>query len=155
MNNIYLIGFMGSGKSYAGKYLSHITNLPHFDLDEELEKIYKTSVNTLFSKKGEPFFRKIESDLLINNQFKGIISTGGGIVEKQINRHFLKTQLCIWLAPEWQIIYNRIKNSNRPLVKNRTEEELKVVYQHRKPFYKACANFVFNKTNLKELIELI
>ena len=146
---------MGSGKSFAGKYLSTQMAIPHFDLDHELVNITDSSISSIFSVKGERYFRKLESELLLADKFCGIISTGGGIVESQRNRDFLRSQFCIWLSPQWQSIYNRIKNSDRPLVKNKTELELKAIYQSRKPLYKACADIVYRETNLDELTKMI
>jgi shikimate kinase len=155
MKNIFLIGFMGSGKSYAARVLAQKLNLPYFDLDVEIEKKVGTTIKSIFEKRGEVYFRNLETELLLYSNFSGIISTGGGIVESKQNRQFLKTQYCIWLAPPWQQIYSRIKKSQRPLVLNNTEAELRAIYNHRKPLYEACADLVFYDSDLDKLLEQI
>ncbi len=77
---IFLNGFMGSGKSHWGKIWSDETGMAFFDLDDIIEKEENMSVDELFDKKGEVYFRKKESDLLrsMANHDNCIISCGGG-----------------------------------------------------------------------------
>ena len=80
MKNIYLLGFMGSGKSFFGKYLSKKFNLNYLDLDEFIEASLNFSIPQIFSSIGEEGFRKTEANLLRKTvDFKqNIISCGGG-----------------------------------------------------------------------------
>ena len=82
MDNIYLVGFMGSGKSTLGKKLSEIKNYKFIDTDKEIEKINSMTINQIFKNFDESFFRQEELSLLktILKQKKTIISTGGGFV---------------------------------------------------------------------------
>ncbi len=61
---IYLIGFMGSGKTYWGRLLSEKLKMPFFDLDEEIIKAEKKSINEIFAGEGEEYFRMKEKELL-------------------------------------------------------------------------------------------
>ena len=64
MSNIILIGFMGSGKTTIGEKLSLMKNMRFIDLDLEVEKLEKKTINDIFTEKGEQYFRNIESKLL-------------------------------------------------------------------------------------------
>ena len=78
---IYIIGFMGSGKSSYGKELAEDMGYDFFDLDTEIEKQAKASIATLFEEKGEDFFRKLEREVLLKTldlDDNVVIATGGG-----------------------------------------------------------------------------
>ncbi len=79
---IFIIGFMGSGKTFLGKKLAENLNLPTFDLDQEITREQNCSIKEIFRTEGEDTFRKIESHILLNWHKEGIIATGGGIVEE-------------------------------------------------------------------------
>jgi shikimate kinase len=71
-----------------------------------------------------------------------VISTGGGIIENRLNRDLLKRpeNYVIWLNPEWNILYNRIANSPRPLVQKLNKEQLYKLCQNRGKYYQECAD---------------
>ena len=76
---IFLIGFMGAGKTTVGKKLAKKMNYTFTDTDQIIEKTYKTSISTLFENKGENKFREIERRTLLSiNGENQIVSTGGG-----------------------------------------------------------------------------
>tara|TARA_A100001037_G_C14945685_1_gene542621 strand:+ start:170 stop:670 length:501 start_codon:yes stop_codon:yes gene_type:complete len=77
---IFLIGYMGSGKSTIGKCLSKVMNLPFVDLDNLIESEMEMSITQIFNEKGELFFRQKEHDVLSNYPFKlnTLVATGGG-----------------------------------------------------------------------------
>jgi len=151
----FLIGFMGVGKTYLGEKLAEKLNLDFHDIDREIEKKAKLSVNDIFKLKGEKTFRDIESKILLNWNRFGIISTGGGIVELKENIGFLKTKQTIWLNPSWQIIRSRILNSYRPLVLDRSEEELFKLWEQREELYRECTEIEFTNSSLDEMLELL
>ncbi|MCF7794156.1 MAG: shikimate kinase [Candidatus Cloacimonetes bacterium] len=155
--NIFLIGFMGVGKTFLGEKLAEHLELDFYDLDCAIEKKAGLDVNDIFARKGEEYFRKLESKILLNWRKSGIISTGGGIVLETKNRDFLKKSQnkIIWLNPKWEIIRSRIVNSYRPLVLDRSEMELFSLWSERQPFYEECADILFEGTELKELIKLL
>ena len=152
---IFLIGFMGVGKTYLGQKLAERLNLDFSDLDREIEKEAELDVNDIFKLKGEKIFRELESVILRNWSKPGIISTGGGIIELQENRDIIKTKKTIWLNPSWQIIRSRILNSYRPLALERSEDELYKLWDQRKVLYKQCADIEFTKSSLDDLLELL
>jgi len=152
---IFLIGFMGVGKTYLGERLAEELNLDFNDLDREIEKEAELDVNDIFKLKGEKIFREMEAEILKNWNKPGIISTGGGIIELQENRDIIKTKKTIWLNPSWQIIKSRILNSYRPLALERSEDELYKLWEQRKVLYKQCADIEFTKSSLDDLLELL
>ena len=80
-SRIYLIGFMGSGKTTITKLLADQLNFSHLDTDNALEKLYGTSITAMFQENGEPWFRDEESKILkLTTQLDNyVISTGGGL----------------------------------------------------------------------------
>ena len=79
-NNIVLVGFMGAGKTTIGKLLAKSMGFSFIDTDEEIEKEEGMSIAQIFEKKGEEYFRELESDFITNfRQSKCIIATGGGM----------------------------------------------------------------------------
>lgn len=152
---IFLIGFMGVGKTYLGEKLAKKLDLEFHDIDREIEKIAELDVNNIFKLKGESTFRKLESDILLKWDRFGIVSTGGGIVELKENRDFIKSRKVIWLNPSWQVIRSRILNSYRPLVLDRSEDELYKLWDRREELYRQCADLEFNKNSIEDLLEMI
>ena len=136
MNNIYLIGFMGAGKTTLAHSLAEVLNLNCMDLDQCIEKEEKTTISTLFEKQGEAYFRDLEVKYLkkTENLKSTIISTGGGIIGYKENRVFLKNQLSIYLDWPFDVLYTRIAgDKERPLSKS--YDQLKALHKERLPFY--------------------
>lgn len=145
---IYLVGFMGAGKSYLGKILAENWQLDYFDLDQILAEKYQQSITELFLEKGEAWFRQQESKLLLSWQQPGIIASGGGVIELEKNRQFLKEQQVIWLDADWSILWQRIKESLRPLVQTLGQEGVKELYEKRKPLYAMVADYQISSASL-------
>ena len=166
---VFLIGFMGSGKSFYAKGLSEHLDVPFVDLDQFIEEQQAISISEIFEKIGEPAFRTIESlaiqqvyaDLLSRttekqdkNGILGIISSGGGTPCFNQNMEWMnKHGLTIWINPEEEIIWERLikERQTRPLVANLTEDELRdFIHQkliERKPYYEK-AQYVINQPDL-------
>lgn len=154
MNNIkieplILIGFMGTGKTTLGKYLSKHNQLSYVDLDAYIVEQETQSIPDIFEQIGEAGFRKLEYKYLkecINHYH--IISTGGGIIESDQTFDFLKLQKrVIWLDCDLNIVYNRIKNdSNRPNANNKSLFELKSLYSSRVSRYNEIAFIKLNSS---------
>ena len=136
MSNIYLVGFMGVGKSTIGKKLASKLGRNLIDTDDIFEKKYKLSINTFFNKYGEDLFRKLEHNVLMSTFSLNncIVSTGGGMpcyldTMQQIN----KNGLSVYLSMSEGAILSRLLNSKqkRPLVLNKSKDEL-IDFVHRK-----------------------
>lgn len=138
-DNVYLIGFMGCGKTTIGNQVAVRLARDFIDLDKEIENREQVSIPYLFEQKGEAYFRNIESTILLQTQEmkNGVIATGGGIISREVNREFLKSQKTIYLEWDFKTLYERIKyDCNRPNVKS--YRQLKNLYESRIPFYESA-----------------
>lgn len=147
MKTIYLIGFMGSGKTTIARELSRVLRYPVIDLDESIVKKEGISISDIFSTKGEVYFRELEKEALRTLEQTAIVSTGGGIVVKEENREWmLKNGIVVFLDCELDEIWNRIKgDESRPLAKRK--EDVVKLYHERKPLYQQC-HIQVDTTNL-------
>ena len=119
---VFLIGYMGSGKSTIGYELSNIMNMSFIDLDNLIEQKESMSITQIFSQKGEDFFRKTESSILTNYNFNpnSIIATGGGTPCFFNNHDFMKSiGYSIYLKVSANEITDRLQlDKKRPLLFN-------------------------------------
>lgn len=138
-NNIYLIGFMGSGKSTIGKSLAKALQFSFVDTDQELEKNEGRTITKIFNESGEAYFRKSEKKLLKNllRQRNHVIATGGGMPCYFDNLKKMKENgVVVFLHTSFETTYGRVKNQkNRPMVSRMNKEELKALYNLRKVCY--------------------
>ncbi len=149
MKNIYLVGFMGSGKSTIGNILAQKLNMKFVDVDTEIEKKEKMKISDIFKEKGEPYFRELEKkeiEKLIQKE-NLVVSTGGGLgADLENMKKMKKTGTVIWLDVPLNIILERCKNDqNRPLLQQ-SIEDLKKLYENRKKVY-SIADIHINVTN--------
>lgn len=126
---IFLIGFMGCGKSTLGKNLSALMKFDFIDLDKAIEKETKMTVSALFASQGEGTFRAHEARLLRNipQNNNTIVSTGGGTPCFYDNIDYMNSQgLTIYIKLPPEIIANRLfySDNKRPLIKYETKEAL-------------------------------
>jgi shikimate kinase len=117
---IYLVGFMGSGKTTVGRELAARIDAPFFDLDELIEAAEKTSIKDIFATRGEAYFRKRERDLLrsTKNLDAAVIATGGGTFTFDENIQFIQSEgLSVYLSAPYALLRARVgtKAADRPL----------------------------------------
>lgn len=166
---VFLLGFMGSGKSFYAKGLSEHLHVPFVDLDQFIEKEQAMTISEIFEKWGESAFRSLESiaikqvyaDLLtrkketqLKDDILGIISCGGGTPCFNDNMDWMNKQgLTVWINPPEEIIWERLmkERKTRPLVASLTDDALKdFIHQkllERKPFYEK-AQSVINQSEI-------
>jgi shikimate kinase len=151
--NIILIGFMGSGKTAVGQQLAQQLNLDYLDCDQLIEQTAKMSISDIFAKKGEPYFRDLETEVIETLQdYDGfVLSTGGGMVMRPENVAGLKQigrLVLLWAEPA--VIYQRIKReTHRPLLKVADPKaEISRILAERAPAYKKVADHIVDTTNL-------
>ncbi len=122
IDNILLIGFMGSGKSTVGKELAKALDCNFIDMDDEIEQKENRSICDIFNTEGEGHFRKLETDYLqfLLKTNNAIISTGGGVVLKEGNRKLLKAiGKVIFLHADVEHIVKNVKDdTTRPLLQS-------------------------------------
>ena len=158
--DICLIGFMGSGKSFMGEYLTKELDMPLIDTDDMIEQLAGMSITQIFKEKGEKHFRKLEHDLLQDLVFGDrahtvIISMGGGMPISKINRKLMKimNSLNICLNPPFEVILERIKGSKRPLVYRRSRKSIFNLWTERYNEYQKIANLTVSDVELGEIIK--
>lgn len=121
--NIILTGFMGSGKDSIGKEISKKTNLSFLSMDDYIVLKEKRTINDIFEKSGEKYFRKIEKETLkeIKNIKNAVIATGGGVVKDKENRKILSQMgKVIYLYTNITAVKDRLKkDKTRPLIKKK------------------------------------
>lgn len=132
MQKVFLIGYMGSGKSTIAKALAIKTGIPYFDLDEVIEKRSGNSISQIFEAKGELHFRLLEHQVLselVASPESMILSWGGGTPCYANNNAFLASEntISIYLSASINTLYHRIVNEKekRPIIAHKSEEELK------------------------------
>ena len=118
--NISLIGFMGSGKSTAGKVIAESLNYLFVDLDKIIEYICEASVKDIFKKNGESYFRAIENKIINKTYYNKncVFACGGGAFKTEENIKIIRKNSCVvYLAITEEEAYERLKNSkDRPLL---------------------------------------
>lgn len=156
---IILIGFMGTGKSTIGEYLSLAQDMSFVDLDIYIEFKEEQSIPQLFEQVGESGFRKLECKYLKECIEKyDIIATGGGIIEYPESLKILKkSKHVIWLDCDIEVIYNRIRNdAHRPNAKDKSKKQLKNLYLSRVSRYNEIAFMKVNsEKTIKDVCDLI
>jgi len=141
--NIVLTGFMGTGKTVIGKLLAKKLSWEYIDTDELIEKRENMKISEIFAIKGEPYFRKIESEIIkeVSKKDKCVISTGGGVVLKEENMNELeKNGIIINLSASPDKIFERTSlDKSRPLLnKENPKEEIIKLLKFRAPYYDRC-----------------
>lgn len=120
---IYLVGFMGSGKTTIGRELAARIDAPFFDLDELIEAAEKMSIKEIFALHGEPYFRKRERDMLRSTKHldNAVIATGGGTFTFDENIQFIQSEgMSVYLSAPYGILRARVgtKSAERPLFRD-------------------------------------
>ncbi|MEY3323410.1 MAG: hypothetical protein RLZZ417_2993 [Bacteroidota bacterium] len=130
MKNIYLIGFMGSGKSFLGKLMATLFGLHFLDLDHFVEESCNMSIPEIFLHDGENGFREKESYYLRKTAEKTnmLISCGGGTPCFNENMDWIKNNgISIYLKTSEELLFSRLnkQKNGRPLINTMTDDELK------------------------------
>lgn len=153
---IFIIGFMGVGKSTIGKKLALQMNVNFFDVDNEIELSEKTTITEIFKKRGEEYFRKIESKIIKRIEPNSIVACGGGLPCYNNNLKYINDNgVSIYLFADENNILKRIKKNitNRPLINDMKKKDLKsyikLKVRERSEIYKK-ANFTINTNNKSE-----
>lgn len=131
MKRIYLIGYMGAGKTTVGRALEKLAGLSFIDLDHYIEGRYLKTIGQLFAERGEEAFREIERRVLHEvSMFEDvIISTGGGTPCFYDNMEFMKANgTTVYLKVSVDELAKRLElcKHTRPVLQGRTGDELKV-----------------------------
>jgi shikimate kinase len=146
---IFLIGFMGSGKTYCGKQLSGKLHIPFYDLDELIVTEKGKTINEIFAEDGEEYFRLKEKEILhtiTESQETFIMACGGGTPCYFNNIEYMnESGVTVWMNTPVDILHERLlkEKENRPLLKELSNEQLKSFiikkFADRKIYYEQAA----------------
>lgn len=162
MKNIILIGFMGCGKTSVGKRLSQTLECDFLDTDELIEEEQGCSISEIFEKKGEAAFRDMETECLrslLSRKDEGfVLSVGGGLPIREVNRELLKELgdvILLRVTPD--VVYKRLRNDKtRPLLQDKNPRGRIVdLMSARKGFYEDAATHVVEVSDrtFEEIVE--
>lgn len=159
--NIYIVGFMGTGKTSVAKQLAKKKGWQFLDLDTLIELREKRTIADIFAKRGEDYFRKVEKRVLkeASKEKRFVVACGGGIVIDEENIRVMKETgrlICLSASPE-KILERTQGYTHRPLL-NVTEpkKQIELLLKLRAPYY-AKAERTIDTSNLavKEVVEKI
>ena len=137
---IFLVGFMGSGKSTVGSALARARGSEFVDLDTDIERRTGASIREIFELRGEEWFRDLEHEMLRSTEARGdvIVATGGGTFTFARNRELIRSLgTSVFLHPSFSTIVRRIGSlgkASRPLFQ--TQTEALALYRRRLPAYR-------------------
>jgi shikimate kinase len=141
IQNLALIGFMGTGKTSVGRLVAEQLHFEFLDTDELIQGRTSRSISDIFARDGEAAFRTLEREVVneLAQHSKTVISTGGGLPAHAGNLEALKTHslvVCLWASPEK--IWERVRNqSHRPLLHDPDpQRKIRQLLETREPFYK-------------------
>tara|TARA_B100000925_G_scaffold4771_1_gene3457 strand:- start:1692 stop:2204 length:513 start_codon:yes stop_codon:yes gene_type:complete len=154
LNNYFLIGPMGAGKTAVGKQLAKLLDIEFYDTDEEIESRTGVDIPFIFEKEGESGFRKRESEILSELTKKNniVLATGGGAIQSKENRKNLMSKgTVIYLKADIQKQFERtLKGKERPLLNS---ENPKLILENlmkiREPFYQNSADITITTDDRK------
>lgn len=147
MQNVFLVGFMGSGKSTIARCMAKNYGLDMIDMDQLIVEREGMCIPDIFAQKGEPYFRVAETNLLIElkEQQDKVVSCGGGVVLRDENVQAMRQSgQVVLLNAKPETILERVKDDdNRPLLRgNKNVQFIRDMMEKRQPKYEEAADFV-------------
>ena len=163
-DNIALIGFMGSGKTTVGKLLAKTMDMKFVDIDKVIEAQEKKSINDIFQKQGQTYFRDLEREVISQESLKNdcVIATGGGsILDNENVKSLQETSFIVFLDASIECLYLRLKdNTTRPILNDAEDKKqlIEELLEKRKFLYQISANFIIHideNTSIYETVDKI
>ena len=163
-DNIILIGFMGSGKTRVGKEFAALQKIPVLDTDDLIVEREGMSINDIFAKKGQDYFRRAETDLireLQEREGRYVLSVGGGLPLREENRPLLrKLGTVVYLKTGVKTLCARLAgDTQRPLLSGEgtLEEKIVRILTEREPKYEDAADkvLVTDGLSVKQVAEKV
>ena len=142
MSTIVLVGVPGAGKTTVGKLLAKELGRDFFDSDQVIEARAGKSVSDIFTQDGEPAFREIEHDVIVDllESNNAVLALGGGSLGNDETRAKVKDATAVWLVTGLAQAVDRVgMNRNRPLLLGNVRGQLAVLMAAREPWYKEVA----------------
>lgn len=137
---VVMVGMMGAGKTAVGRVLATRLGAKFLDSDAEIETAANMTVPEIFTRDGERFFRRKESQVIrrLLRDESCILSTGGGAFMSALNRAMIsKNGVSVWLNADHDVLWNRVRHkSSRPLLRTGDPKAtLAEIYDERVPIY--------------------
>jgi shikimate kinase len=145
--NLYLVGFMGTGKSTVGRAVAHKLGFLLVDSDAEIERQQGRTIADIFAQEGEPAFRTLERQFVAGGHpaQRAVIACGGGLVIQPGMLDLLKTKgvvVCLHASIE-TILDRTARHRTRPLLNvDNPDERVRTLYAQREPIYKQCGTVI-------------
>lgn len=163
MKRIFLIGYMGAGKTTLGRPLSKVMNLEFIDLDNFIEARYHKTVKDIFAEVGEAGFRQIEHRSLeeVADYENVVIALGGGTPCFLDNMDIVnRAGISVYLKPTEEVLLRRLiqGKNKRPLLASKSDDEIlqfiREQLEWREPYY-LRANIVFESSHLENRADIV
>lgn len=158
MDNIVLCGFMGCGKTSVGKKIATLLNMRFVDTDALIESQENMSISEIFAEYGEAYFRKKEADLCdsLKEYTNTVIATGGGFSVNELVLPKIKSLgHVVYLNVSDKVVLKRVfADPSRPLVVNKSAQEIITLYNSRKKKYAQAADITVNGELSKKQVAL-
>jgi shikimate kinase len=159
---IYIVGFMGAGKTTVGRRLAHRLGWSFFDTDEEIEAAEKTTITEIFAQRGEAEFRRIETGVLlqhvrwIERGRPAVLALGGGAFTIPANRELLANNgISLWLDCPFEMVKRRTEGAtHRPLARDR-EAFARLYHDRRECYMHAAVHITVESDNPDETVATI
>jgi shikimate kinase len=157
-DKLYLVGFMGAGKTTVARLLAKRLDWKVEDIDERIEKRERRDIPSIFRQSGEPYFRAIEREELITllSQRGAVVATGGGTMADPGNRELmLRDGAVIWLDAPFSTLVSRVPlDGRRPLAADRLEME-RLYNQRLMAYCQAHLRVDAGRGSVEELVDQI
>ena len=145
MKTIFLIGFMGVGKSAVADCLNREYGMRRIEMDEAIEQKEQMSISELFARKGEPYFRQLETDLIasLESADNTVVSCGGGVAMRKENVELMRRigRVVLLTATPETILSRVTENDDRPLLRGKKNvRDIAALMEARRPAYEAAAD---------------
>lgn len=161
MGNIYLVGFMATGKTSVGQELAKKKKWLFVDLDNLIELKEKMTIADIFAKKGESYFRKVETEVLkkVSQEENCVVACGGGIVIKPLNIKIMKEKgkvICL-SAPSNVILKRASGYTHRPLLNvSDPKKQIEHLLKLRFPYYAQADKIIdTSKLSIEQVVHVI
>jgi shikimate kinase len=159
---VVMVGMMGAGKTAVGRALAQRLDVPFLDSDAEIESAANMTVQEIFTRDGEPFFRQKESQVIgrLLKEKCGILSTGGGAFLSEANRRTISEHgVSVWLNAEIGVLWSRVKHKEtRPLLRTADPRAtLAEIYAARVPIYAQADLSVVSdgRASIEEMVDRV
>jgi shikimate kinase len=163
---IFILGFMGSGKTHWARQLNQKLGIPFFDLDEQIVNAENKSINEIFEAHGEEYFRLLEKEtlhIITESRDSMIMACGGGTPCYFNNIEYMNRMgTTVWLDTPYAVLFERLlkEREHRPLLKGLSDEQIRTFmikkFSDRKIYYEQASVIIDeDPVNLEKLIEKI